>query len=106
MPYRFGDIPIGALPETRTQILLFLGQLSLPIGLEELGVGGEIRTLKLLFLRQHCLPLHHSDIVVGRDGIAPPVFLMCLIYSQMPSLLGHRPTLVLLVRFELTLCRF
>ena len=31
------------------------------------------------------------DMLVGWDGIAPPVYLTCLIYSQVPSLLGYQP---------------
>lgn len=64
----------GTPPRIRTETEPLLRRLSLPVGIEERGTQGEIRTHKLPLLRRHCLPLHHLRILVGREGIAPPLF--------------------------------
>ena len=53
-----------------------------------ISTPGEIRTLTEPGLNRSPLPVGIREQKVGRVGVAPTVFLMCLIYSQVPSLLG------------------
>ena len=61
----------------------------IPVLLQRLiSTPGEIRTLTEPGLNRIPLPVGIRELKVGRVGVAPTVFLMCLIYSQVPSLLG------------------
>ena len=60
----------------------------IPFCYRGINTPGEIRTHTGPGLNQNPLPIGIREQKVGRVGVAPTVFLMYLIYSQVPSLLG------------------
>ena len=60
----------------------------IPFCYRGINTPGEIRTHTGPGLNRRPLPIGIREQKVGRVGVAPTVFLMYLIYSQVPSLLG------------------
>ena len=60
----------------------------IPFCYRGMSTPGEIRTHTAPGLNRLPLPVGIRELKVGRVGVAPTMFLMCLIYSQVPSLLG------------------